>query len=490
MMNKKTTFSRIFTVLISLAILVSLLPTAVFAQTSRPISIEFDGRGVTGDVSPIIVRGRTLVPMRIIFETLGADLNWDSPTRTVSGRKAGRVINLVIGSRTATIDGRSVALEQPAQISRGRTLVPLRFVGEALGARVEWDSARAIVHISSTDASRRRTPVDRALRLTTGGASFPFPLYTRLVTEYRRITEPAVTIDYASVGSGAGIRGILARTFDFAGTDAPLTDEQMAQVAPNQLLHIPTVMGAVAVTYNVSGVGNGLRLTPDVLADIYLGVIVKWNDTRITAINPGVQLPDQRITVVRRSDSSGTTFIFTDYLSEVSERWQREVGKATSVRWPGTTVGAHGNAGVAAQVSQLPGAIGYVELSTAIASKLNMAQLRNRAGHFIAPTVDATSTAAAGLVQEMPKDMRTSLVNSPGAGAYPIVGLTWILVYRDQTDLAKARAIVDFLRWAVVERNLEPFAADLFYAPLPEGVITRVRQQLQTINHNGQAILR
>ncbi len=264
----------------------------------------------------------------------------------------------------------------------------------------------------------------------------------------------------------------------------------MAQVAPNQLLHIPTVMGAVAVTYNVSGVGNGLRLTPDVLADIYLGVIVRWNDTRITAINPGVQLPDQRITVVRRSDSSGTTFIFTDYLSEVSERWQREVGRAASVRWPGTTVGAHGNAGVAAQVSQLPGAIGYVELSTAIASRLNMAQLRNRAGNFIAPTVDATSAAAAGLVQQMPKDMRMSLVNSPGAGAYPIVGLTWILVYRDQTELAKARATVDFLRWAVVERNLEPFAADLFYAPLPEGVITRVQQQLQTINHNGQAILR
>ncbi|MBS3899463.1 MAG: phosphate ABC transporter substrate-binding protein PstS [Dethiobacter sp.] len=490
MMKRKKSFSRAFTLLICLAILVSLLPTAAFAQTRRPISIEFDGRGITGDVSPIIVGGRTLVPMRVIFETLGADVNWNETTRTVSGRKAGRVINLVIGNRTATIDGRSVALEQPAQINNGRTLVPLRFVGEALGAQVEWDSARAIVRISSTDASRRRTPVAEALRLTTGGATFPFPLYTRLVTEYRRITEPAVTIDYASVGSGAGIRGILARTFDFAGTDAQLTDEQMAQVAPNQILHIPTVMGAVAVTYNVSGVGNGLRLTPDVLADIYLGVITRWNDARITALNPGVRLPDQRITVVRRSDSSGTTFIFTDYLSSISERWQREVGRATAVRWPGTTVGAHGNAGVAAQVSQLPGAIGYVELSTAIQSRLNMVQLRNRAGNFVTPTVDGTSAAAAGLVQQMPRDMRMSLVNSPGAEAYPIVGLTWILVYRDQADAAKARAIVDFLRWAVVERNLEPFAADLYYAPLPEGVITRVREQLETINHNGQPILR
>jgi len=490
MMKRKMSFSRVFAVLACLVVVVSLLPTVALAQTRRPISIEFDGRVITGDVSPIIAGGRTLVPMRFIFETLGADVFWDSATRTVSGRKAGKVISMVVGSGTATVDGRSVTLEQPAQISNGRTLVPLRFVSQALGAQVEWDGARAIVRIASTNESRRRAPVDQALRLATGGASFPFPLYTRLLTEYRLITNPVVTIDYASVGSGAGIRGILARTFDFAGTDAQLTDEQMAQVAPNQVLHIPTVMGAVAVTYNVSGVATGLRLTPEVLADIYLGVITQWNDTRITALNPGIRLPDQRITIVRRSDSSGTTFIFTDYLSEVSQRWQNEVGRSTSVRWPGTTVGGHGNAGVAAQVGQLPGAIGYVELSTALQGRLNMAQLRNRAGNFVAPTVEGTAAAAAGLVQQMPRDMRMSLVNSPGADAYPIVGLTWILVYRDQTDLAKARAIVDFLRWAVVERNLEPFAADLYYAPLPEGVITRVREQLRTINHNGQAIWR
>lgn len=192
------------------------------------------------------------------------------------------------------------------------------------------------------------------------------------MTEYARITSPAVRIDYASVGSGAGIRGILARTFDFAGTDAPLTVEQQNQVRPNEILHIPTVMGAVAVVYNISGVATGLRLTPEVLADIYLGSITHWNDARITTLNPRKTLPNQRITIVRRSDSSGTT-----------------------VRWPGTTVGGPGNAGVAAQVSQLPGAIGYVELSTAIQSRLAMAQLRNRAGNFIAPSVEATSAAAA-----------------------------------------------------------------------------------------------
>lgn len=281
------------------------------------------------------------------------------------------------------------------------------------------------------------------------------------MTEYARITSPAVRIDYASVGSGAGIRGILARTFDFAGTDAPLTVEQQNQVRPNEILHIPTVMGAVAVVYNISGVATGLRLTPEVLADIYLGSITHWNDARITTLNPRKTLPNQRITIVRRSDSSGTT-----------------------VRWPGTTVGGPGNAGVAAQVSQLPGAIGYVELSTAIQSRLAMAQLRNRAGNFIAPSVEATSAAAAGLTG------LTHPTDSPAAAAYPIVGLTWILVYRDQADLAKAQATVDFLRWAVVERNLEPFAADLHYAPLPESTIANVRTQLQSITHNDQAIWR
>lgn len=368
---KKVLSLKVITILTCLGLLFSLLPITALAQV-RPITIEFDGRTVSSEVPPIIVGNRTMVPLRVIFETLGADVSWDAATQTITGRKAGNVISLSIGRSTATVRGTSVSLEQPPQIRDGRTLVPFRFVGEALGARVEWDPTRRIVRIASTPDSRRRAPVERELRLTTGGATFPFPLYTRLVTEYARITSPAVRIDYASVGSGAGIRGILARTFDFAGTDAPLTVEQQNQVRPNEILHIPTVMGAVAVVYNISGVATGLRLTPEVLADIYLGSITHWNDARITTLNPRKTLPNQRITIVRRSDSSGTT-----------------------VRWPGTTVGGPGNAGVAAQVSQLPGAIGYVELSTAIQSRLAMAQLRNRAGNFIAPSVEATSAAAA-----------------------------------------------------------------------------------------------
>jgi phosphate transport system substrate-binding protein len=433
-----------------------------------------------------------MVPLRVIFETLGADVSWDGATQTVTGRKAGKEILLTVGSRTARINGAPRALEQPAQILEGRTLVPLRFVGEALGAEIAWDARRQAVVISSTDASMRRSPVKREMRLTTGGASFPNPLYQRLIHEYARITDPTIRIDYASVGSGAGIRGILERTFDFAGSDAPLNDNQMAFLRPNTILHVPTVMGAVAVVYNIPGAATGLRLSPDVLADIFLGAITRWNDGRIAALNPGVRLPDQRITVVRRSDASGTTFIFTDYLSEVSEQWRTRVGKSTAVSWPSAgNIGARGNEGVAAQVSQLPGAIGYVELANALLNNLNMVALRNRAGNFVLPSVPATTAGAAGLARDLPADMRASLVNPPGAAAYPIIGLTWILLYRDQEGLAeKARIKVDFLRWAVVERNLEPFAAELHYAPLPQEIIDRVREQLQSITHNHVPIWR
>jgi len=314
-LKSKSLFLRLVIAIVTLGILVSFIP--VSASAARPITIEFDGRVVASDAAPVLIGGRAMVPVRAVFETMGATVTWDAATQTITGKKADNSISLRIGQRTATVNGTQRTLEQPVQIIDGRTFVPFRFVGEALGGNVEWDGARSIVRINSTDASRRRSPVDRETRLTTGGASFPFPLYARLTTEYARITNPAVRIDYASVGSGAGIRGILAGTFDFAGSDAPLTAEQRTQVAPNEIYHVPVVMGAVAVVYNVSGVGTGLRLTADVLADIFLGTVTNWNDTRIAALNPGVRFPDQRITVVRRADSSGTTFIFTDYLSAI-----------------------------------------------------------------------------------------------------------------------------------------------------------------------------
>jgi len=486
-MKKGVLLLKSLALMLCLGVLASTLQGVAFAQTA-PITIMLDGRQLVTDVAPIIVSGRTLVPMRAIFEALGASLAWAETTQTVTARKGATTVTLGINRPTATVNTQSVALDQPAQIVRGRTLVPLRFVVEALGAEVNWDDSRNRVIVTNTEGSRRRSPVAQALRLTTGGASFPFPLYTRLVAEYRNITSPAVSIDYASVGSGAGIRGILARTFDFAGTDAPLTDAQLREVSPNSILHIPTVMGAVAVTYNLPGIGNGLRLSPDVLADIYLGRITQWAHPRIAALNPGIAFPGIPMTVVRRSDASGTTFIFTDYLASVSDAWRTSVGVGTSVAWPGNTVGARGNEGVSAQVLQVPGSIGYVELSNAILNNLHVAHLRNRAGNFVPPTPEGATAAVAGLVANMPADMRVSLVDSPDPAAYPIVGLTWILVYRDQTDEAKARATVDFLRWAVAERNLEPFAAELHYAPLPEVVLQRVRQMLRTVNHNGVVI--
>lgn len=476
--------------LFGLVLIVSLLPVTAVAQI-RPISIILDGRTVPSDAPPVLVSGRTLVPMRVIFEALGADVSWNETNRTVTGRKADTTVVLTIDRREATVNGRTVTLDQAPRIQIGRTFVPLRFIAEALGADVSWNEAERAVVVTSTDRSRARKPVDTALRLTTGGASFPFPLYSRLMTEYARITNPKVEIDYASVGSGAGIRGILARTFSMAGTDAVLTAEQMAQVAPNQVLHIPTVAGSVTVIYNIEGARTGLRLTADVLSDIFLGRLTHWNDTRITALNPGVTLPNLRITVVRRSDSSGTTFIFTDYLATISEPWRNGPGRGTAVNWPSAgNVGARGNEGVSAQVGQIPGAIGYVELSHAIINRLNVAHLRNSAGNFIAPTVPATTSAVQGALGNLPADMRMSLVNSPGADAYPIVGLTWMLIYRDQTDLAQARAMVDFLRWAVVERNLEPFAEELHYAPLAQEFISRVNEKLRTINVQGVPVWR
>ncbi|MBS3985772.1 MAG: phosphate ABC transporter substrate-binding protein PstS [Selenomonadales bacterium] len=485
-MRKHTLFVRVLAVLACLSTLVSLVPAMAVAQT-RPIAIVLDGREIRGDAAPQIIGGRTMVPMRLIFEALGAEVTWTEATQTVGGRQGNISISLIIGNRSATVGGRAVSLDQPAQIIAGRTFVPVRFVAESLGATVEWDEAQRTVRITSATQSRMRSPVTSELRITAGGASFPFPLYTRLITEYAAITSPRVQIEYASVGSGAGIRGILARTFDFAGTDAPMTAEQQAQVRPNEVLHIPTVMGAVAVVYNLGGIGSGLRLTPGTLADIYLGRVTNWNDPSIRAQNPTLTLPDQRITLVRRSDSSGTTFIFTNYLSKVSAQWRSEVGEGTTVRWPGTTIGGAGNAGVAAQVSQIPGAIGYVELSTAVQSLLSMAHMQNRSGNFIAPSVEA-ATAAALIMED--SSFMTHPTDSVAHRAYPIVGITWILVYRDQDNEAKARAIVDFLRWAIVERNLEPFAAELHYSPLTETGINRVRRLLQSITFNGQPVWR
>ncbi|MBC7105976.1 MAG: phosphate ABC transporter substrate-binding protein PstS [Firmicutes bacterium] len=326
---------------------------------------------------------------------------------------------------------------------------------------------------------------DKPVQLNGAGASFPYPLYTKWLAEYKKV-RPQVTIDYQSIGSGGGIKGITERTLDFAGSDAPMTDEQLSR-APGAILHIPAVAGAVAVTYNLPELGATLKLTPEILAGIFLGEIKKWNDPRLAEANPGVRLPERDIVVVHRSDGSGTTNIFTDYLSKVSPVWKERVGKGTSVQWP-TGVGAKGNEGVAGQVRQTPGSIGYVELAYAIQNRLPYAELRNAAGRFVAPSLETTTAAMAGAAAQMPADMRVSIVNAPGENAYPIAGFTYLLVYKDQQDQAKGKALAEFLWWAIHEG--QKHAPELLYAPLPSNVVQLAEAKIKEIIHNGRPFIR
>jgi phosphate transport system substrate-binding protein len=305
------------------------------------------------------------------------------------------------------------------------------------------------------------------------GATFPYPLYSRWFDEYAKI-DSTVRFNYQSIGSGGGQRQILARTVDFGGSDCPISDEDLAK-APARILHIPTVAGAVVVTYNLPG-NPVLRLDGPLIADIFLGKVTSWNDRRIAQLNPGMQLPKSELVVVHRSDGSGTSYIFTDFLSQVSPNWKARVGCNTSVKWP-TGLGAKGNEGLAGQIKQLPGTIGYVELAYARQNGLPCAEVKNAAGKFVAASVVAVTAALAAA--KVPDDLRFSMVDPPGDEAYPIAGATWLLVYEHQRDAAKGKRIVEFLNWALV--NGEGLAADLDYAPLPENIEKRVLERIKTI---------
>ena len=313
------------------------------------------------------------------------------------------------------------------------------------------------------------------------GATFPYPIYSKWFDEYAKI-DPEVRFNYQSIGSGGGIKQISSRTVDFGASDGPMTDEQLRQ-APAELLHIPTVLGAVVATYNLPG-SPKLRFAPDVVADIFLGKITKWNDPRITAANPGVTLPDQQILVVHRSDGSGTTYIWVDYLSKVSSDWQQKVGKGTSVNWP-VGLGGKGNEGVAGQVKNTPGALGYVELAYAVKNKMPVASVKNTAGKFVEPTIAGT-TAAAAAAKSMPADFRVSLTNPPGDEAYPIASFTWLLVYKDQPDELKGRALVKFLWW--MSHEGQKYADDLLYAPLPPPVVKQIEARIRQITYQGKPL--
>jgi len=315
------------------------------------------------------------------------------------------------------------------------------------------------------------------------GATFPYPLYSKWFDEYVKV-DPEVRFNYQSIGSGGGIKQVTARTVDFGATDGPMTDEQLKQ-APGPLLHVPTVLGAVVATYNLPG-SPKLKLAPDVVADIFLGKIAKWNDPRIAATNAGVALPDQPILVVHRSDGSGTTYIWVDYLSKVSPAWQQKVGKGTSVNWP-VGLGGKGNEGVAGQIKNTPGALGYVELAYAVKNKLPVAAIRNAAGKFVEPTIASTTAAAAGAAKSMPEDFRVSLTNAPGDEAYPVASFTWLLVYRDQPNEVKGRALVKFLWW--MSHEGQRYADDLLYAPLPSSVVKQIEAKVREITYQGKPLM-
>ncbi len=313
------------------------------------------------------------------------------------------------------------------------------------------------------------------LQITGAGATFPYPLYSKWFHEYRKV-DPEVQFNYQSIGSGGGQRQLLARTVDFGASDAPMSDELLAE-AKDKILHIPTVGGAVAIAYNLPGKPQ-LNLDPETLADIFLGKITKWDHQRIKQLNPDVTLPSMDLVVVHRSDGSGTTFIFTDYLSVVNKEWAEKVGRGTSVKWP-TGLGAKGNEGVTGQIKNTPGAIGYIELAYAKQNNLPVARLKNSAGKFVVPSADTVTAALATI--NVPDDFRFSVVNAPGEDAYPIAGATWILVYQKQTDPRKGRKLVEFLRWGLTDG--QKFATELDYAPLPENLRTRVLKSIDTITY-------
>ena len=311
--------------------------------------------------------------------------------------------------------------------------------------------------------------------LNGAGATFPNPMYSKWFSEYHN-AHPDIQINYQPIGSGGGIRQVLAGTVDFGATDGPMSDEQLAQ-SKVKILHVPTVLGAVVPAYNVPGVSGEVKFTPEALAGIFLGKITNWNDRAIGSANPEHKFPDQPIVVVHRSDGSGTTYIFTDYLSKISPEWAGIAGKGTSIKWP-VGLGGKGNEGVAGVVRQMQGAIGYVELIYAVQNKIPYGSVKNAAGTFVKASLESV-TAAAGSVKTMPADFRVSITNAPGKDAYPIASFTWLLIPAQSKDAAKGKIIADFLTWMVDDG--QKMTAALTYAPLPDSVAQKVKDEIKQV---------
>ena len=327
---------------------------------------------------------------------------------------------------------------------------------------------------TATAANERSGSVD----LTGAGSTFAYPLYSAWSADYAAKT--GVKLNYQSIGSGGGIRQFSEQTVDFGATDGPMTNEELSRAKGGAALHIPTALGGVVVTYNLPEVKQPLKLTGPLVGDIFLGNVKKWNDSRIAALNPGVALPDRDLLVVHRSDGSGTTYVFTDYLAAVSADWAKGPKKGKEVPWP-VGLGGKGNEGVAGQVKQTPGAVGYVELAYAKQNGLPAALIRNASGNFVAPSTETITAAASGIAEKLPAntDFRVSIVNAPGANAYPISSFTWILVYANQPDAAKGKKLVAFLRWALTDGEKRTTSLD--YAPLPSSMVSQLKSRLDSI---------
>jgi len=339
-----------------------------------------------------------------------------------------------------------------------------------------FKTVRSIAAALSVAAVFAGSASAQSVDLTGAGATFPYPIYSKWFSDYAQNT--GVKINYQSIGSGGGIRQLSEQTVDFGASDGPMSDQELAGAKGGPVLHFPTVMGAVVITYNVPGVTRPLNLSGDLIADIFQGKITKWNDARIVAQNRGVSLPSSDILVVHRSDGSGTTYIFTDYLNTVSPSWAGSLGKGKDIKWP-VGLGGKGNEGVAGQVSQTPGSIGYVELAYAKQNKLPYANVRNADGRYVSPSIASVTAAAASMKLPKNTDYRVSIVNAPGKDSYPISSMTWILVYQNQPDKVKGTKLVNFLRWAY--KNGEKSAATLDYAPLPASMVATLQNRLKTI---------
>ena len=330
-------------------------------------------------------------------------------------------------------------------------------------------------------------PLDSEAKTLNGaGATFPAPLYTKWFEEYAKLT--GVNINYQAIGSGGGIKGVQDQTVDFGASDAPMTDEQLKAARGGEIVHVPTALGAIVPSYNIPDLGTGtkLKFTGDTLAGIFLGTITKWNDPELVADNPNLARVNQDIVVVHRSDGSGTTFGWTDYLSTVSKDWSQQVGKGTSVNWP-VGLGGSGNAGVAGEVQQNPNAIGYVELIYALQNNLDYGMVKNRAGSFIEPSLDSVTAAAAASIQNIPPDLRFSIVDAPGEASYPISTATWLLAYATQTDQPKAVALTRMLWWAT--HDGQRLNKDLAYATVPLELTSRSEQFIRQISIGGKQAL-